>query len=194
MRRLVSSEQKDIYERMNRAAGALLREIEALLFPEESGISSGEDFREKLRTAWEKGDAYRRKAYEILDEEMNGAAEADAALLQRARRHVHTDTGRVLIATRYFLEKDERGESTAAQKEKLLADWREVLDAIQSGSFNEAQADVRTQLNAAGKETGIRIIYTGEIPTDPENIRRYAKEAAAKIMAAVRAGETSVEL
>ena len=193
MRRLVSSEQKDIYERMNRAAGALLREIEALLFPEESGMPD-EDFRERLKAAWEKGDAYRRKAYEILDEEMTGAAEADAALLQRARRHIHTDTGRVLIATRYYLEKDERGEADATQKEKLLSDWREVLDALRSGSFNEAQADVRAQLNAAGRETGIRIIYTGEIPTDAEGIRRYAREGSAKIIAAVRAGKTSVEL
>ena len=186
--------KEEIYEMLRREAGGLMTEAEALLFPADAGEMSEEDFRERLRKAREKGDAYRRKAYELLDAKTEAAAEEEAALLQQVRRHVHTDTGRVLIASGYYLEKEFRGEKAKERKEIVLREWREVIDALQNGVFNEAHIDVRSQLKAAANASGVKVIFQSEIPSEAEDVRRYTKEAVAKIMAAVRAKEDSVVL
>ena len=186
--------KEEIYEMLRREAGERLDEAEALLFPADADGMSEEDFLERLQRAREKGDAYRRKAYALLDAQTETAAEEDAALLQLVRRHVHTDTGRVLIASGYYLEKEFRGEQAKEQKEIVLREWREVIHALREGVFNEAHIDVRSQLKAAASASGVQLVFQSEIPAEAEDVRRYTKDAVAKIMAAVRAGEDSVVL
>ena len=186
--------KEDIYDMIREEAGALLTEAQALLFPAAEGDLPEEDFRERLQRAREKGSAYRADAYALLDAKTKDATEAEAALLQQVRRHVHTDTGRVLIATAYYLEKEFRGDEAQEQKRILLREWREVIDALQSGVFNEAHIDVRSQLKAAAGASGVQVVFQSEIPAEPEEVRRYTKEAVAKIIAAVRANEKSVVL
>ena len=125
------------------------------------------------------------------------------ALIYDAKRHIHTDLGRILNDSRACLAGKSEGSDSASDagagaptkaREELVAEWQAVLSSLRTGDWRAEKTDAKEEITKAAEAAGVEATFVSEVPGDEESLRVYIKDAAAKILAAVRGGETTVTI
>lgn len=184
--------KKTLYANMLDAVRPQYSETENLV-SELSDASLPEDaFTSGLAALVEAGATLRQDATGFLTSD--AVSSFDEPLVYEAKRHVHTDVGRVLMQTRLYLQEGGAPDAGCTGQEALLAAWREVLASLKTGTWRKESVDVKKQITDAATAAGVSVVFENEPPTEEADLRAYVKDATAKILVAVRAGEDTVFL
>ncbi|MBR0164830.1 MAG: hypothetical protein IJQ12_09175 [Lachnospiraceae bacterium] len=124
-------------------------------------------------------------------------------VLLAVKQKIHADMGGVLVASRAYLSGDKGPEGTRAVTDNkaddnaraaLVSHWQRVLHTMRTGEWDEEHPDVGAQILAAADAAGVKVTFVTAVPEEDEAVRRYVKDASAKIVAAVRAGERALTI
>ena len=191
--------RQTLYQMAADATGSMLPDMEQALEALSAPSVTEEAFCEKLSELEQTGTAFRVDATRFLHTEETAAFEED--LVYDAKRHIHTDVGRVLNLSRAYLSgmTEAGGSGTVAaveipERADLVAEWQEVLQSLRTGEWRASETDVRQQITEAANAAGVKPVFGTEVPADEASRRAYIRDAAARILAAVRAGEASVTI
>ena len=201
-----SDENGRLYDLINETAKdrlcVLEDTLEALPRAQSGKAMQEADVREALERMEQAGSAIRKEVTEFLTSDAVHGTDED--LVYDAKRHIHTDLGHVLMMTTAWLQGNASGDATArpdgqtASKAPLLSalvkEWTDVLNGIRTGTWKAAQTDAKKQLKDAAKAAGVSLVFTESLPDDEKELRMFIKNASAKIVAAVRAGNDAVTL
>lgn len=187
---------KDLYEKMQRACGDLIAETKRALSEAADASRTGGDILSRMDRLEKTGALMRADATRFLTEE--AASSFEKSIVYDAKRHIHTDIGKVLTETRLLVSGQgdafTQGGKTERECTRLLAAWEAVLSSLQSGVWKKETVDARKQILDAAKAAGVQVRFVKELPKEEAEIRAYIKEASAKNVAAVRAGEEAVTI
>lgn len=210
MRASFAEETRRLYALINETAGEGLRVLEdnmdtVMRAQTGDGIPEA-DVRAALTRLEQTGSEIRKTVTELLTSDAVRGFDDD--LVHDAKRHIHTDLGRVLTMTNW-LRGEKYGEGffgtlpgDESQKDRprvshgpaLIKEWEDVLTGIRTGAWKAAQTDAKKQLKDAAKAAGVSLVFTETLPDDEAALRMFIRNASAKIVAAVRAGEERVTL
>lgn len=112
-------------------------------------------------------------------------------VLLAVKQRIHADMGGVLIASRAYLSEEDADNRA---RDTLLCHWQRVLRTMRTGEWEEERPDVRGQILAAANAAGVNVTFVTALPAEEEEVRRYIKDASARIVAAVRAGERALSI
>ena len=185
-----ADETRRLYALINETAGEGLRVLEESLdavMRAQTGEDIPEaDVRAALTCLEQTGSEIRKTVTELLTSDEEHGFDDD--LVYDAKRHIHTDLGHVLTMTATRIQGD--GSFVPA----LIKEWKDVLTGIRTGAWKAAQTDAKKQLKDAAKAAGVSLVFTETLPDDEKELRMFIRNASAKIVAAVRAGEERVTL
>ena len=197
-----------LYKNMLDAVQPLFSETERMVSALSETGTSDEVFCARLSQLAETGTTLRREATNFLTSDAVSAF--DEALVYDAKRHVHTDIGRVLMQTRVYPdtdglpdacragqdagEKPEQNVTAKITREELCSAWQEILVSLKTGIWRKETVDIKKQITDAAVAAGVSVVFEQEPPREEADLRAYVKDATSKILAAVRAGETAVIL
>lgn len=199
----MKEEQKEaLYALLLHGAKAPLREAEELLAQQDGNAFSGQLsegecclFLERLGQALSE---VRSRMTALLSSEEAEAFDKD--LVYDAKRHIHTDIGRLLTLMRVYPEGASPREGALPdaermkQRQEIDAKCREVLKTLHTGRWQAEQTDVKGQLLAAAEAIGLSLSFEREPPGEEAALRAYVKEASARMAEAVKAGQSALLL
>ena len=187
---------RELYGNMQSACSGLLAATKQALSEAADASRTGGDILSCLDRLEKTGALMRADATRFLTEE--AVSSFDESIVYDAKRHVHTEIGRVLTETRLFVSGQGDAHTQDGKTERdcaeILAAWEAVLSSLQSGAWKKETVDARKQILDAAQAAGVQVRFVKELPEEEAEIRAYIREASVKIVAAVRAGEEAVTL